>query len=80
MANLGGPLQPVAWLYLDSMGNITHTFYEDFGVVGQPVPAKALIGRHIVAAKKDKVLAFLTSLSLSPEQAREVVEAVGVEP
>ncbi len=81
-ANLsGGPNQPRAWLCLDQLGQMTHTFVEERGWLGgATVPFMAVEGRRIFQPKRDEVRAFLRSFGLDQQKADEVIAAVGTYP
>lgn len=71
--------QPRVWLCPNSLGDVTHTFYQDHGVLGgQPVPARALLGRKIHEPRRADVVSFLRGFGLSKDEADEVIDAVGV--
>jgi hypothetical protein len=71
--------QPRVWLCPNSLGDVTHTFYEDHGVLGGvPVPARALIGRKIHEPRRPEIVSFLKGFGLSAHEAGEVIDAVGV--
>ena len=73
--------QPRVWLCLDSLGNVTHTFYKERGVVGgETVPFQALYDSHIFTPKQDEVLAFLRSFGLDDGQAADVIASVRTAP
>jgi hypothetical protein len=71
---------PVVWLCRGTNGQITYTFSPRRGMIGgQLVPEFALWeGHRIDARKKDEVAAFLLSFGLTPEEAQDVIGAVGV--
>jgi hypothetical protein len=74
----GGRNQPRAWLCLDNLGNVTHTFIPDRGVVGgETVPFWAVQDGKILAPKRNEVLSFLTSFGLSDDEAEKVLKSVG---
>lgn len=77
----GGKNQPRAWLCLDQLGNVTHTFNPERGVVGgRIVPFWALHEGKVFAAKRDLVLSFLQSFGLNRQEAEKVVSQVGTAP
>ena len=78
----GGSNQPRVWLCRDQLGNITHTFSQDRGLVGgDTVPFWTLFDNdRIFLPKKDQVAAFLASFGLTPEEAEGVIQAVGTSP
>jgi hypothetical protein len=73
---------PVVWLGRDSSGKITYTFSPRRGLVGgKLIPEFArLLSRRIDARKKDEVAEFLLGFGLTPEEAEDVIQAVGVKP
>lgn len=74
----GGKDQPRVWLCFNSLGDVTHTFYEDRGGVGgQTVPSGAIRGYRVFTPKKEQVLCFLESFGLTRKEAEDVVRAVG---
>jgi hypothetical protein len=77
----GGKNQPRVWLSLDQLGNVTHTFIAERGVVGgKLVPVSALHEDKIFAPKLDSVLSFVQSFGLDRQEAEKVVSAVGTAP
>ena len=83
MANSsGGRNQPRVWLCRDQLGNLTHTFSQDNGIVGGEVVPFWVLWENdrIFLPKKDQVIAFLSSFGLAPEEAEGVVESVGTVP
>ena len=75
----GAGRRPRAWLKADAAGNVTHTFIEEWGEVGgAAVPSSALHDRKIFDPKADEVFHFLLTFGLSKEEAKQVVESVGV--
>jgi hypothetical protein len=77
----GGKNQPRAWLCLDQLGNVTHTFNPDRGVVGgQLVPFLALRQAKIFTPKLDSVVSFLQSFGLNRQEVEKVVSEVGTAP
>lgn len=79
-ANLaGGKYQPRVWLCRDTLGNITHTFYEERGLVGgRTVPLFALRGERVFAPMRDQIVDYVESFGLSRADAEAVMRAVGV--
>src|SRR5262249_42968066 len=73
---------PVVWLSRGSTGQITYTFSPRRGLIGgRLVPEYALgRGHQIDARKKDEVAEFLLGFGLTPEEAEDVIQAVGVAP
>lgn len=78
-ANLSrGKNQPRAWLCLDNLGNVTHTFTPERGVVGgETVPFFALQHDRIFAPRRSMVRPFVESFGLSHKEADEVLDEVG---
>lgn len=77
----GGRRQPRAWLCRDNLGNVTHTFVAERGIVGgNPVPLAAVHGDEVFAPKRDVVISFIESLGLSRRDAERVVSEIGVGP
>ena len=74
----GGKYQPRAWLCRDTLGNVTHTFYEERGLVGgQTVPFFALSGEKIFEPKREQVIAYVESFGLSRADAEAIVRRIG---
>ncbi len=77
----GGRSQPRVWLCLDNLGNVTHTFVPERGLVGgQLVPFWALQDDKIFEPGRKSVVAFVESFGLSHQQAEQVVSQVGIAP
>ena len=77
----GGKNQPRAWLCLDQLGQMTHTYVEERGFLGgETVPFMAVEGRRVFRPKHDEVLAFLRGFGLDESRAEEVIAAVGMYP
>lgn len=77
----GGKHQPRAWLCLDNLGNVTHTFLPERGVLGgQVVPFWAVQDDKIFTPRRDAVVAFVEGFGLSPAEAERVVAEVGTMP
>ena len=81
-ASLGGVRdRPRAWLCLDQLGQMTHTFVEERGWLGGgTVPALANAGMRIFRPKRDQVLTFLRHFDIDQEQAESIVASVGLYP
>ena len=80
-SNMSGGNAPRVWLRYDTRGNVTHTFIEEFGLVGgEQAPFFALHGKHIFSPKVDEVRAFLRSFGLTDRAVRSIVQAVGTAP
>ncbi len=74
----GGRNQPRAWLCLDTLGNITHTYYPERGVIGgQVIPSGAMREGRVFAPKRDVVATFLESFGLTHQEAERVISEVG---
>lgn len=69
------------WLRRDNLGNVTHTFNPDAGLVGGAVPPvfTTQFGR-ILRAKQLEVERFLGSFGLSSTEAGALVKEVGLQP
>jgi hypothetical protein len=84
LANNILPLEyPLVWLCRDNHGKITYTFAPRRGLIGgQMIPDSALApwGRRIDPRKKDEVAAYLLGFGLTPEEAEDVIGALGVAP
>ena len=81
-ANLsGGKNQPRVWLCLDQLGNVTHTFIPERGVIGgQLVPFWTVHDDKVFTPKRDSVVSFVESFGLNRQEADKVVSEVGTEP
>jgi hypothetical protein len=77
-----GRKDPRVWLCRDQLGGVTFTFAPERGMIGgATVPFSAFWGSEgIYAPKKDEVATFLLSFGLTPEEAEDVIRAVGVSP
>ena len=70
-----------AWLCRNSLGNLTHTFSPDRGIVGGAIiPTNALHGHYIFRPKRDEVLDYLSTFGLSRTDAEQVIRSVGLVP
>ena len=77
----GGKNQPRVWLCLDQIGNVTHTFIPERGLIGgQVVPFWAVHDDKVFAAKRDSVVSFIESFGLNHQEAEKVVSEVGTAP
>lgn len=66
------------WLRRDTLGNVTLTFVEGYSTTGGAIPpTNSLRGERIAAPKKKRVIDFLQSFGLSPEDAADVVAKMG---
>lgn len=81
-ANLsGGRSQPAVWLCRDQLGNVTHTFVPERGLVGGRVaPFRAIHDDRVFTPKRDQVVTFVESFGLDRAEAEHVVEEVGTSP
>lgn len=81
-SNLGGKNQPQVWLCRDSLGNLTHTFSEERGLIGgETVPFFTVHQGRVFKPKENQVLSYLMkSFHLHEDDAREVLNSVGVAP
>ncbi len=78
---LGGKNQPRVWLCLDQLGNVTHTFVPERGVIGgQLVPFGAIRDDKVFTPKRDSVLSFIESFGLNRQEAEKAVSEVGTAP
>ena len=61
---------------------MTHTFAAEHGQVGgdRSVPFAAFWEAAVHAQKRDEVAAYLLTFGLTPEEAEDVIRAVGVSP
>ena len=76
-----GKNQPRVWLCLDQLGNVTHTFVPERGILGgQLVPNWAVRDDKIFTAKRDSVVSLLESFGLSQQDAEKVISEVGTTP
>jgi hypothetical protein len=77
----GGKNHPRAWLCPDQLGNVTHTFVPERGVLGgQSIPVGAVHDNKVFAPKRDSVLSFVESFGLNRHEAEKVVSEVGTAP
>lgn len=72
---------PRVWLRRDNLGNVTHTFNKDAGLVGGDIPPVFAVqfGR-IFRAMREQVEHFIMSFGLNAAVARAIVGAVGCHP
>lgn len=76
-----GPRDPRVWLCRDQLGNVIYTFAAERGQIGgATVPFAAFWDDAIHAHKRDEVAAYLLTFGLTPEEADDVIRAVGVSP
>jgi hypothetical protein len=77
----GGRSQPRVWLRPDTIGNVTHTFERERGVVGgEVVPFQAVHDDKVFTPKRNEVLSFLRSFNLDPPDAERIISSVGTAP
>ncbi len=77
----GGRSQPRVWLRPDTIGNVTHTFERERGVVGEDVvPFMAVHDDKVFTPKRKEVLSFLRSFNLDPQDAERIISSVGTAP
>lgn len=77
----GGRNQPRVWLCLDQLGNVTHTYVPERGVVGgQFIPFSAVQDDKIFAPQRESVISFVENFGLNRQQAQTVVSEVGTAP
>jgi hypothetical protein len=77
----GGRNSPRVWLRPDSMGNVTHTYERDRGVIGGEVaPFAAIHDDRIVSPKREDVVSFLESFRLDRPHAERMIDSVGTSP
>ena len=77
----GGRSQPRVWLRPDTIGNVTHTFERERGVVGgEVVPFMAVHDDKVFTPKRKEVLSFLRSFNLDPTDAERIISSVGTAP
>ncbi len=75
----GGGIAPRVWLCRDQLGNLTHTFAQERGVVGgETVPSWAAQFGSIFKSKQKEVASLLHSFGLDVKQAADVIRAVGI--
>jgi hypothetical protein len=74
--------EPVVWLARGPDGEVTYTFYGRWGLIGgRLVPELALrLDHRIEPEKQEEVAEFLSGFGLTPAEAEEVIQAVGVAP
>jgi hypothetical protein len=77
-----GPEDPPVWLCRSPAGMITYTFLASHGMVGGKIVPHFTLrrGDKIDARRKDEVADFLLGFGLTPEEAEDVIRAVGVSP
>ena len=74
---------PRVWLTFTRRGELTHTLNPVLKVTGKgtPAPFFAVLKNKVYAPDKAKVVEYLTnSFGLTPEEAEDVVQAVGTAP
>jgi hypothetical protein len=78
-----GKNPPRVWLTFTPRGELTHTLNLGLRVTGKgtPAPFFAVLKTKVYAPDKAKVIEYLTtSFGLTPEEAEDVVQAVGTAP
>ena len=69
------------WLCLDQLGNVTHTFVPERGVIGgELVPFESVHDDKVFTPKRDFVLSFVESVGLNRREAEMIVPEVGTAP
>ncbi len=71
------------WLCRSMGGTVTYTFDMSHGLIGgKPIPQFTLYrgGHRIDPRRKDEVAEFLLCFGLTPEEAEDVINAIGVAP
>jgi len=69
------------WLRRDTLGNVTHTFVEERGMVGgAAIPPRAESDGKIFTPLRQKVVQFVRSFDLTEKEANSVVDRVGTHP
>ena len=78
----GGRNQPQVWLCRDSLGNVTHTFIAERGLIGgATVPFFVVHQGKVFRPEREKVLNYLQqSFGLTEDQAWDVLNSVGFAP
>jgi hypothetical protein len=73
-----GQYQPRVWLCFNSLGNVTHTFAQERGLVGGGVvPSGAWSFGRVFKPKVGEVGAFLEHFGLSRKEAEQLVHEIG---
>jgi hypothetical protein len=81
LQNQGGNHPPSAWLRAKEGGGGIHTFDPERGQVGgQAIPARATYFTKVFTPKRAEVAEYLRTFGLTPEEAEEVLKAVGTAP
>jgi hypothetical protein len=77
----GGRYQTRAWLCLDNLGNVTHTFVPERGMIGgELVPWGAVHDDKIFRPTRDSVLSLIQSFGLTRDEAEKIVSKIGTAP
>ena len=77
----GGRNQPGAWLCLDTLGSVTHTFVPERGIIGgQAIPFSALSENKVFTPRRNEVEKFVQSFGLNHQEAQQVVAHLGTTP
>src|SRR6266852_2015074 len=73
----GGKNQPRVWLCRDTLGNVTHTFIPERGLIGgETVPFAALLAiERIFEPNVAEVITFLHSFGLNRFEAEDVIHS-----
>jgi hypothetical protein len=74
----GRQFQPRAWLCVNQLGDITHTFAPERGLLGGgTVPYGALCFDRIRKSKVGEVVEFLEHFGLSKKEAEQLIREIG---
>ncbi len=75
----GGKNQARVWLCLNNLGNVTHTFTAERGLVGGEVVPLGTLNENLrlFTPKVREVAEFLTSFGLTSDEADQVIRMVG---
>lgn len=77
----GSRSQPGAWLCLDTLGSVTHTFVPERGVIGgETIPFSVLCENKVFTPRRNEVEKFVQSFGLNPREAQRVVAHLGTAP
>lgn len=72
---------PRVWLRRDNLGNVTHTFVEERGLVGGAVPpVLAFVDDKVFTGKREEAKRFIMSFGLSDDEADSVIDRIGTRP
>lgn len=79
--SVGGKNQPRVWLCHDTLGNLTHTFAGERGIVGgEQIPFAAIWENKIFTPQINSVNRLLSSFGLSATESGEIIRSVGTAP